>query len=64
MFYAGPTARGIFTAKTNLDLFSLRREQVLTFSVLGDRINEMRCLFVAVGLTKSFDVSKFLVNLR
>ena len=47
-FYAVPTARVIFTAKTCLDVFSLSREQVWTFSVLGDRIYEMRCLFVAV----------------
>ena len=45
MFYAVLEARVIFTAKTSLDVFSLRREQVLTFSVLGDRIHEMRCLF-------------------
>ena len=50
MFYAVPTARVIFMAKTSLDLFILRREQVWTFSVLGDRIYEVRCLFVAVGL--------------
>ena len=30
-------------------VFSLRREQVWTFSALGDRIYKMRCLFVAVG---------------
>ena len=36
MFYAVSTARVIFTAKTNLDVFRLRKEQVLTFSVLGD----------------------------
>ena len=41
MFNAVPTARVIFTAKTSL---SLRREQVWTFSVLGDRIYEMRTL--------------------
>ena len=50
VFYAVPTARVIFTAKTSLDVFSLSREQVWTFSVLGDRIYEMRCPFVAVGL--------------
>ena len=33
MFYAVPTARVIFTAKTSLDVFSLRRQQVWTFSV-------------------------------
>ena len=48
-FYAVLTARVIFTAKTSLDVFSLRREQVWTFTVLGDRIYEMRYLFVAVG---------------
>ena len=47
-FYDIPTARVIFTAKTSFDIFSLGREQVWTFSVLGDRIYEMRCLFVAV----------------
>ena len=36
MFYAVPTARVVFTAKTSLDVFSLSREQVWTFSVLGD----------------------------
>ena len=56
MFYAVPTVRVIFTAKTSLDVFSLRREQVWTFSVLGDRIYEMRCLFVAVGLNVLFIV--------
>ena len=34
-FYAVSTARVIFTAKTSLDLFSLSREQVWTFSSLG-----------------------------
>ena len=57
MFYAVPTAtRVIFTAKTSLEVFSLRREQVWTFSVLGDRIYEMRCLIVAVGLNAHFIV--------
>ena len=56
MFYAVPTARAIFTAKTTLDVFSLRRENVWTFSVLGDRIYEMKCLFVAVGLNVLFIV--------
>ena len=50
LFYAVRTARVIFTAKTNLDVFSLSGEQVWTFSVLGDRIYEMRCPFVAVGV--------------
>ena len=39
MFYAIPTVRVIFTAKTSLDVFSLRREHVCTCSVLGDRIS-------------------------
>ena len=43
-------------AKTSSDVFSLSREQVLTFSVLGDRIYEMRCLFVAVGPNALFIV--------
>ena len=41
-FYTVPTARVIFTAKTSLDVFSLSRKQVWTFSVLGDRIYELR----------------------
>ena len=45
MFYAVPTATVTFTAKTSLDLFNLRREPVLPFSVSGDCIYEMRCLF-------------------
>ena len=48
MVYALPAAGVIFRAKTSSDIFSLRQEQVLTFSVLGDRIYEMRCLFVAI----------------
>ena len=56
MFYALPTAMVIFTAKTSLDVFSLIREQVWTFSVLGDRIYEVRCLFVAVGPNALFIV--------
>ena len=32
-FYAVPSARVIFMAKTSVDIFSLRREQVWTFSV-------------------------------
>ena len=56
MFYTLPTARVIFTVKTSLDVFSLSPEQVCTFSVLGDRIYEMRCLFVAVGLNARFIV--------
>ena len=50
------TARVIFTAKTSLDVFSLSRKQVWTFSVLGDRIYEVRCPFVAVGLNARFIV--------
>ena len=55
-FYAVPTARVIFTVKTSLDFFSLSREQVWTFSVLGDQIYKMRCPFVAVGLNVRFKV--------
>ena len=55
-FYTVQTARVIFTAKTCLGVFSLSREQVSTFSVLGDRIYEMRCIFVAVGLNARFIV--------
>ena len=51
MFYAVLTAGVIFTEKT-----SLRREQVWTFSVLGDRIYWIRYLFVAVGLNARFIV--------
>ena len=39
-----------------LDIFSFRREQIWSFSVLSDRIYEMRCLFVAVGLNALFIV--------
>ena len=35
-FYAVPTARVIFMAKTSFDVFSFSRKQVWTFSVLGD----------------------------
>ena len=55
-FYAVLTARVIFTAKTSFDVFSLSLEHVWTFSVLGDRIYEMRCVFVAVGLNAHFIV--------
>ena len=55
-FYAVPTARVIFTAKTSFDVFSLSQEQVWTFSVLGDPIYEMRCLFVVVGPNVCFKV--------
>ena len=57
MFNAVQTAKVIFTAKISLEVFSLREEQVWTFSVLGDRIYDMRCLFVAVpGLNVLFIV--------
>ena len=46
----------IFTVKTYLDIFSLSQEQVWKFSVLGDRIYEMRCPFVAVGFNAHFIV--------
>ena len=55
-FYAVSTARVIFTAKTSFDVISLSREQVWTFSSLGDRIYEMRCPFVAVGPNARFIV--------
>ena len=42
MFYAVPTARVIFKAKTSLDVFGHKREHVRTYSVLGDRICEMK----------------------
>ena len=54
VFYAIPTARVIFTAKTSLDIFSL--SHVLNFSVLGDQIYEMRCPFIAAGLNAHFIV--------
>ena len=38
MFYAVPTAKVIFTAKTSLEVISLRRDHVWTCLVLGDRI--------------------------
>ena len=41
MFYVVPTASVIFTAKTSLDVFSLRRVEVF-FSVFGNRICEMK----------------------
>ena len=56
VFYAVSTVRVIFTVKTRSDIFSLRQEQVWTFSVLGDWIYEMRCQFVAVGLNAHFIV--------
>ena len=62
-FYAIPTARVIFTAKTFLDVFSLSQKQVWTFSVLGDRIYKMKCPFVAVGLNACFIVLPHLDNM-
>ena len=41
MFYAVPRSWVIFTTKRKLDLFSLGQE-VWTYSVLGDRIYEMK----------------------
>ena len=55
-FDAVPTARVIFIVKTSFDVFSLSQEQVWTSSVLGDRIYDMRYLFVAVGLNARFIV--------
>ena len=56
MFCAVPTSRVILTATTILDLLSLGQKQVWTYSVLGDRIYEVTCLFVAVGLNVIFIV--------
>ena len=42
MFYAVPTSRVIFTAKTRFDVFGLGQEQVWTCSVLGDCMCEMK----------------------
>ena len=50
------TARVIFTAKTSLDIFSLSHNKFGLFQVLGDRIYEMRCPFVAVGHNARFIV--------
>ena len=49
-----PTARVIFKVKTSLNVYSLRR--VWTFSVSGDRIYDIRCLFEAVGPNAPFIV--------
>ena len=46
---------GGFTPCRQLGSFS-RRKQVLTYLVLGDRIYEMKCLFVAVGPNARFIV--------
>ena len=62
-FYAVPTAMVIFTAKACLDVFSLSREQVWTFSVLGGQIYEMRCPFVVVGLNACFIVLRHWDNM-
>ena len=56
MSYAVPTSRVIITLKTNLDLFSLGGKQVWTYPVFADRIYEMRCLFVTMGLNALFIV--------
>ena len=50
------TARVIFTAKTSWTYSVLVRNKFGLFQVLGDRIYEMRCLFVAVGLDACFIV--------
>ena len=63
MFYAVLTAGVIFTEKTSFDVFSLSREQFWTFSVLGDRIYEVRCQFVAVGLNALFIVLPHWANM-
>ena len=47
---------GSFSREKQVDVISLSREQVWTFSVLGDRIYEMRCLFVAVRFNARFIV--------
>ena len=43
----------IFTVKTSLDVFSLRREHVWTCSVLGDRICEIKRVTDFSCLTQS-----------
>ena len=52
----------IFTAKNSLDVFSLRREQVWTFSVLGDRspdsnegniVKLMKYMYIAARIVHS-----------
>ena len=63
MFYTIPRAKVSFTVKTSLDIFSLSQEQVWTFSVLGKRIYQMRCLFVAVGLNALFILLLHLDNM-
>ena len=44
MFNTVQTVSVIFTVKTSLGVFSLRQQHVLTCSVLGDRICEMKRL--------------------
>ena len=63
MFYAVPTAMAIFTGKTSLDIFSLLRERVWTFSVFGDEIYVMKCLYVAVGPNARFIVLPHVDNM-
>ena len=41
MFY-DTNSQGYFQLKTSLDVFSLRHEHIWTYSVLGDRICEMK----------------------
>ena len=62
MFYTVPTARVKFTAKISLDVFSLSREQIWTFSVF-DVIYEMKCLFVTVGPNARFIVLPYWDNM-
>ena len=50
-------------SKTSVDVFNLRRESVWIFSVLGDRIYEMSCLLVAVGLNALFIVLPYWDNM-
>ena len=42
MLYAIPTSRVIFIAKINVGVFSLGQDYVWTYSVLGDRIYEVK----------------------
>ena len=56
MFYAVPTAVVIFMAKTSLDVNSLSRNKFGCFQSLGDRIYEMKYLFLAVELNARFIV--------
>ena len=57
------SVRVSFTAKTSLGVLSLSGEQFWTFSVLGERIYEMRSLFVAVGLNALFILLPHLNNM-